>query len=100
MDILAQNIQTIKDGYTPKNNDENGQLIDININTKTSSLCSSLSPVWTIRVHINTAASRAMYVHCFCNAPKLTYKERLALSHTLSRFDYKIPLVGDLTNCE
>ena len=29
LDILAQNIQTIKDGYTPKNNDENGQLIDI-----------------------------------------------------------------------
>lgn len=29
LDILAQNIQTIKDGYNPKNNDENGQLIDI-----------------------------------------------------------------------
>lgn len=29
LDILAQNIQAIKDGYIPKNNDENGQLIDI-----------------------------------------------------------------------
>lgn len=29
LDILAQNIQTIKDGYAPKNYDEKGQLIDI-----------------------------------------------------------------------
>lgn len=29
LDILAQNIQAIKDGYAPKNADENGQLIDI-----------------------------------------------------------------------
>lgn len=29
LEILAQNIQTIKDGYNPQNNDENGQLIDI-----------------------------------------------------------------------
>lgn len=29
LDILAQNIQTIKDGYIPKNTDENGNTIDI-----------------------------------------------------------------------
>ena len=29
LDVLAQNIQTIKDGYVPKNNDENGEIIDI-----------------------------------------------------------------------
>ena len=29
LDILAQNIQTIKDGYIPKNTDENGDTIDI-----------------------------------------------------------------------
>lgn len=29
LDILAQNIQTIKDGYIPKNTDENGNAIDI-----------------------------------------------------------------------
>ncbi len=29
LDILAQNIQTIKDGYIPKNIDENGNTIDI-----------------------------------------------------------------------
>ncbi len=29
LDILAQNIQTIKDGYIPKNESENGELIDI-----------------------------------------------------------------------
>lgn len=29
LDILAQNIQTIKDGYIPKNIDENGNIIDI-----------------------------------------------------------------------
>lgn len=29
LDILAQNIQTIKDGYIPKNPDENGKIIDI-----------------------------------------------------------------------
>lgn len=29
LDVLAQNIQTIKDGYFPKNNDENGEIIDI-----------------------------------------------------------------------
>lgn len=30
LDILAQNMQTIKDEYVPKNNDSNGELIDIN----------------------------------------------------------------------
>ena len=29
LEILAQNIRTIKDGYVPKNNDENGNLINI-----------------------------------------------------------------------
>lgn len=29
LDVLAQNIQTIKDGYIPKNTDENGNIIDI-----------------------------------------------------------------------
>ena len=29
LDILAQNIQTIKEGYIPKNNDEDGKIIDI-----------------------------------------------------------------------
>ena len=29
LDILAQNIQTIKDGYKPTNQDETGDLIDI-----------------------------------------------------------------------
>lgn len=29
LDILAQNIQTIKDGYIPKNTDENGNIVDI-----------------------------------------------------------------------
>ena len=29
LDILAQNIQTIKNGYMPKNKDENGKLINI-----------------------------------------------------------------------
>ena len=29
LDILAQNIQTIKDGYIPKNTDENGNALDI-----------------------------------------------------------------------
>lgn len=29
LDVLAQNIQTIKDGYVPKNNGENGEIIDI-----------------------------------------------------------------------
>ena len=29
MDVLAQKIQTIKDGYVPKNNDENVEIIDI-----------------------------------------------------------------------
>ncbi len=29
LDILAQNIQTIKDGYIPKNKDENGKFINI-----------------------------------------------------------------------
>lgn len=29
LDVLAQNMQAIKEGYIPKNKDENGKLIDI-----------------------------------------------------------------------